>query len=427
MAAYTITLFEYASAMQSGTIEQRKSALRQWLFEDAGLIPELREKFESVFMSRYLFTEIGFEEPYLFRDRLNARISEISGYYNQVYKLNKALVEWNFMEDEIDYLEYDRLDHAGNEAYQNGSQTDNSENRAQNQTYTENNRQTGKTSEEYGEKEDYEEKSEAEGNNTTDRKYGENGSSVTNGLNTGWKVDSSEVTRDGNNSSTGYENGTNAVSGNTVNSGTDTAETDMFHITQQNGSVSQFPQGNVSMQMDYYSQGNEGNQKVQDTGDVKTIHGLRSDTTNTTTVDMKNGSQETIDESEVNKENGSYHDNIWNEDHKENSGTEDIDGSHTETSAKNSNGEKSGNRQNIRDLLDLIDRVEKLDNTLEARQNQNERGDRYDNYLNQNDIRRMGRMSRRPIPEIIEGIENTFKNIPSIMCQECSDLFMTIY
>lgn len=102
MAVYTITLLELASTMSSGSVIDRQKFLEEWLFNsDVGLDEELYSKFKKIFITKYLFSEIGYETPALFRDRLLSDLYAKSDYYNQLWKLNKILMEWDFMEDDI--------------------------------------------------------------------------------------------------------------------------------------------------------------------------------------------------------------------------------------------------------------------------------------------------------------------------------------
>lgn len=106
MAVYTITLLELASSLTYGKIEERENALKNWLFnEETGLLNELKEEFYPLFIKHYFFSEIGLETPELFRYRLIVFLRERSNYYNKLYELNKILIKWDLMEDDIEITE----------------------------------------------------------------------------------------------------------------------------------------------------------------------------------------------------------------------------------------------------------------------------------------------------------------------------------
>lgn len=108
MAVYTITLLELSSTMSSGTIIERQNIIKDWIFNcDVGLDNELYEKFKEIFIKKYLFAEIGYETPALFRNRLLTDLYSKADYYNQLWRLYKILMNWDFMEDDINVVTQD--------------------------------------------------------------------------------------------------------------------------------------------------------------------------------------------------------------------------------------------------------------------------------------------------------------------------------
>lgn len=224
MAKYTTTLFELASTMVSGTVADRSLALQQWLFNDNfGLTPALRSQFEPAFIRHYLFSEIGYETPEMFRNRVHVLLYGKADYYNELWKLNEILTSWDLMEDDID-LRKDDTEHANT---QDTEDTSHSRDTGEREAY-------GETEEERNESaQSMSQDSETTGNNTR----------------------SGEAERTEENKNTG-----------TI---TDSGNQSMVEQEQGNAANSNFPQANIASNRDYYTDGSINNSARSSSGETE--------------------------------------------------------------------------------------------------------------------------------------------------------------
>lgn len=230
MAVYTTTLFELSSSMTSGTIQERTQVLQKWLFnENFGLTPDLASVFEPSFIRHYLFSEIGYETPEMFRNRVHVLLYGKATYYNELWELNNILTTWNLLEDDID-LRKDDSEH---------TTTQDTEDRSHN-------RDTGER-EAYGEKE--EEKNES----------------------------ASDLSQESEDKGNNQRMEKTATSENNQNNGTitDVGFRSSVDDMQGNGANSNFPQANIIAGRDYYTDGRIEN----------SLHSINGDESNTRTLD----------------------------------------------------------------------------------------------------------------------------------------------
>lgn len=232
--------------MQAGTVTQRIDALKEWLFnEDTGLDSDLAAQFYPAFINNFLFTEIGFETPYLFRQRINAYLFGKAAYYNRIWELNKMLTSWNPLEDDIDYHEKDDTQRAKEDYHDRTTDTD---------------RQRLET----------------------DDIYSNVNTSETQTLNNNNKT---SVTETGNQTANGYAQVTR------TGQDTESGENGNLQITNEQKGTMDFPQASAITGTDYYSRGEKNS--TQDQNTVETTKTIAHDTADTTNSLDKNQSSRT--------------------------------------------------------------------------------------------------------------------------------------
>ena len=64
-----------------------------------------RETLNNNILNHYLMNEIGFETPELFKFYLNQKMNEIMPYYNELYKVQKKLIDENLLLNNVNLTE----------------------------------------------------------------------------------------------------------------------------------------------------------------------------------------------------------------------------------------------------------------------------------------------------------------------------------
>ena len=447
MAKYTITLNEYAAYLTYGSLEERKHAIREWLFPEFIYEEELEKVFRPLFVNHFFFDEIGYETPELFKDRVNARLQEIIPHYSELYILNKTMTEWNFFEPDILYDEGNSL----------------SESSFQDESFKENeNFQNGDMEirhyEENKEQEKIKEESEIGGEERADRneERKENGSNeleVENGLESEEEkgenekednnIQSESMEKTGKSGFTsgmmGYGDKEDFKSGSSGEVSGSVQEIDQSdkEITQSNGADSNYPQANIVANQNYYTEGTEGNQKkqIQKVGGQQESNNIQrneegQETGNSIEGRMENKEEETSGTELTEKMSG-------NSLKEKKIGIKELSKEGNRLLSKdgmeikkfdagiwvNRNGMTSGS-EGMNELLNRIDSLNR--NSASSKHNTGGKSNTRNGIRNIG-IGRRGRVQRRPIPQIIQDIERTLRNIPKEMLGEFEDMFMQIW
>lgn len=447
MAQYTVTLNEYASYIAYGELAKRKKALEEWLFYDHDYDMELKGKFQPLFVNRYLFEEMGFETPEMFRDRVNERLDEVIPYYEEMFQLNRYMLAWDFMEPDIEYSENGAGSESGSledderrYAEENEGVTESRSVRdesGQQRHHAESNL-NAENRKESGEDETANSRSESSASGT--KEYSdentENSESETNAQHELF-AKTGEAAKSEIESSFRSRENENTLNGNSQNTGQKNTQDTDKQITEGNGAVSNYPQANVINGNNYYTSGNEQNQKVQ-----KQNNGLET-TSGSTQQNQQGKESETYGEGR----SGSQSEASRNNENVSRSGTKGISGKITgikdltknESGLLSANGlefkktsggvwvNQNGTTSGSEEIMEMLSRMDALNRSTGRGESSRGRRKRDTSGTHTRAQTRRGRLERRPIPQIIREIENTYRNIPLEMTKEFEDLFMGIW
>lgn len=369
MAVYTTTLYEFACSLSAGTLEERKLALKKYLFsQKMNLAEDLKDAFADTFLDRFFMDEIGVETPELFRMLLASRVRVNAGYYNQLHIWMQSISQYSPMEDDIDMHR----------------ETDERGSRDNDNTVTEN-RDAAVTDSEVTQEDMSLDVHESERSEDTLFSVQNNTSTVT--------YDTRDaVSLQKTNSNTRTHNDT------ITESGTDKHTTRSTEQGQQEGSFSNFPQGNVSKSKDYQSSGQDAWSKRQTDGEDLRQANLSNKHTGTTSdsgSESETGNRSTKTGTEKTENRGNVNDET------------EISRSRDQEDLKRTDfgREAQRNEQTLNKRIDEL--KEKVETLIKAREH--------------------GRNGRRNIKEIVQSLRGGYLNVPDLMCDDLEILFMHIY
>lgn len=369
LAVYTTTLYELACSLSAGTLEERRLALKKYLFmQKMNLAEDLKETFAETFIDRFFMDEIGVETPEMFRMLLASRIRVNASYYNQLHIWMKSISQYSPMEDDIDMRRESKEDAKrdnDNIVTESGSaDTSNSE-----------------TSQENG---------------TLDISGRETSEDVLFSVHT----DNTTVTYDTRDAVSINTTNTNTTTHNDTitESGTDKHTTKSIEQGQQEGSFSNFPQGNVAKSKDYQSSGQDAWSKRQTDGEDLRQANLSNKHTGTTS-DSGGGSETGNRSVKTGTEKTENRGNVNDETDR------DVIRTSEELKRSELNREAQTKESTLNERID--DLKEKLERLITAREH--------------------GRNGRRNIKEIVQSLRGGYLNVPDLMCDDLEILFMHIY
>lgn len=346
--------------MMTGTIGDREVSLSNWLF--SGSIIEKYDwnsEFQRRFISRYMLEEIGLETPELFRYQLHNLLRMRAPYYDQLIHWMRKLQEWNPMEDDIDYTE---------ESTNRSDKTQDSTDQGNKISVAED--AAEESADSYSETDNDEVLS------------GTSGETVS-------KTGSSSETGTVNDSGTRQDTTTYNTASTDTSSGSGLKQTS----SDSEQGNSDFPQGNVSANRDYFSSGNESVSRVQEK-----YENSGNNTSKKTGTDSLSGTttNESISEREGESSERTSSDRTYRGSRQ---GLTKLTGSDTRNYLKN---------QEIRDIINNIGSV--IEN------------------LNASGVtRKHGRLTARNIPGMIDALQNAWFDPIQDFIESCSELFMLIY
>lgn len=458
MAKYTVSLYELACSrsMGTGTMDYKIEKLREYLFDFDYPIynNEHKEIFEKKFIKHYLMYEIGLETPYLFKVFLENRLYEIMPFFNQLYKLQEIFDSINLLEDRNMYhknLTDENIDEdskrKNDEGYQenegeeisdtfNRNEDENgTRNQIENETFENekdiresgiiniNGNENSNTTETLNHQET-EEDSINKWSNLENNEESHNNKTLS-------SSDEEDSTENKNGNSTQITDGNNKT----------THKLDETTQEQNNTGNSDYPQGNVAANKDYYSSAQlyKGQQKnIGNNIDTEEIDTTITNTNSETDISniVKSGSstesQDTTKDFNSSQKEG---ENTQKENNANENKTINTDNEKQEKTdeTKNIDENNSGNTKK-----NLGENYENEKNSIEKNNNQRQREMEYNKLLQEANklIRNLDRTEKgrehgltgnRTVSEMINEYRQNYFDTDILLIQELSDLFMNIY
>lgn len=473
MAKYTISLYELAQEKSDSTnLNQQIEDLRRYLFSfNYSMYQESHKTiFEKKFIRHYLMWEIGLETPQLFKVFLENRLYELMPYYNQLYKLQNLFDSINLFEDrnmytknttDEDETQKDKVDtNEDSETRENENNQINIDiddieqgQREVNEDEEHQNTNEGNEKIEHTQEEN-KKNSDNEENEKNENEINENKEQTTESgtkNNTGKEYTSNDKDIETNEKIAEYDNSTLTDTGDikTIAHNTIQHDIDETNNEQNNKGISDYPQGNVAANKDYYSTGEiyKGkDKKIGDNLDTEDIdqtvtnnltktdisdkdNRRKLDTTETNTTDIQNKNTETLDSEKNNSINGNKDISI-NEIRKYNSNEDtNIQSNDDKTYESNENGtldknlkEKYNNTKNNTEVNKST-----KENDIEYNKLMKQARDLIRNLQRYDNGHEHGLTGSRTITEMITEYKENYFDVDILLINELNDLFMNIY